>query len=40
MTSNQNTFMFPKAGLNDGISDDLYSEIVRYCQAIDKLFLK
>ena len=40
MTSNQNTFMFLKAGLYDGTSDDLYIEIVRYYQAIDKPFFK
>ena len=40
MTSNQNTFMFIKADPYDGTSDDLYSEIVRYCQASDKPFLK
>ena len=40
MPSKQNTFMFIKAGLYDSTSDDLYSEIVRNCQAIDKPFLK
>ena len=40
MTNKQNTFMFIKSGPYDGTSDDLYSEIVRYCQAIDKSFLK
>ena len=32
--------MFIKAGQYDGTSDDLYSEIVRNCQAIDRPFLK
>jgi hypothetical protein len=32
--------MFIKAGQYDGMSDDLFSEIVRNCQAIDKPFLK
>ena len=32
--------MVLKAGLYDGTSDDMYSEIVRYCQAIDKPYLK
>ena len=40
MTNKQNTFIFVKAGLYDGISHDFYSEIVRYCQTIDKPFLK
>ena len=40
MTNKQNIFMFIKSGPYDGTSDDLYSEIVRYCQAIDKPFLK
>ena len=40
MTSKQNTFMFPKAAPYDGTSDDLYREIVKYCQEIDKTFLK
>ena len=31
--------MFVKAGQYDGTSDDLFSEIVRNCQAIDKHFL-
>ena len=40
MTSKQNTFMFLKAGPYNGSSDDLYYEIVRYCQILDKPFLK
>ena len=40
MTSNQNTFMFIKADPYDGTSDDLYSEIVRYCQLNDQPLLK
>jgi hypothetical protein len=40
MTNKQNTFMFIKAGPYDSMSDDLYSEIVRNCQAIDKPFLE
>ena len=39
MTNKQNIFMFIKSGPYDSTSDDLYSEIVRYCQAIDKPFL-
>ena len=38
--SNQNTFIFLKADQYDDPSDDLYTEVVRYCQAIDKPFLK
>ena len=40
MMSNQNTFIFLKADQYDDPSDDLYTEVVRYCQAIDKPFLK
>ena len=40
MTSEQNTFMFLKAGPYNGISDELYSEIVRYFQMIDKHSLR
>ena len=40
MTSKQNTFMFLKAGPYNGLSNDLYSEIVREWQAIDKSSLK
>ena len=40
MTSKQNTFMLLKAGTYNRTSDDLYSEIVMYCQIIDKPFLK
>ena len=40
MTNKQNIFMFIKSGPYDRMSDDLYSEIVRYCKAIDKPFLK
>ena len=34
MTNKQNTFMSIKAGPYDGMPNDLYREIVRYCQAI------
>jgi hypothetical protein len=40
MTSEQNTFMFLKAGPYNGTSDELYSKIVRYFQMIDKTSLK
>ena len=40
MTNKQHRFMFIKSGPYDGMSDDWFSEIVRYCQAIDKPFLK
>ena len=40
MTSNQNPFMFLKAGPYNQVSDDLYSDIVRYCQTTHKTFLK
>ena len=29
----------PKAGPYNGVSDDLHSEIFRYCHAIDKPFM-
>ena len=40
MTSNENTFMFPKDSPFYGKSDDLYREIVTHWQSIDKTFLK
>jgi hypothetical protein len=40
MTSKQNTSMFLKAGPHNGTSNDLYSEIVRYCQLNDQPLLK
>ena len=40
MASSQNTFMFLKAGPYGGTSDELHSEIDRYCWTIDKPFLK
>ena len=40
MTSKQNTFMLLKAGPYNSTTDDLCSEIVRYCQAVYKPFLK
>ena len=41
MIGKQNTFRFLKAGpYDDGTSDDLYGEMIRYCQAIHQPFLK
>ena len=40
MTNKQNNFIFLKTGKFEGTSHDLYSEIVRYCQTIDKPLLK
>ena len=40
MTSKQNTFIFLKAGTYNGITNDLFIEIVRYYQTLDKPFLK
>ena len=40
MTSKQNTFTFLKAGTYNGITNDLYIEIVKYHQILDQPFLK